>query len=83
MNRYNELKKKVLSLFAATPGEWLGPNEAAEKLDFFPARSAWSYFKRLWRFGLLERRWSGRGTLEYRITELGMSRLCWIRSQRR
>jgi hypothetical protein len=81
MNRYNELKLQVLSLFAATQGEWLGPNEAAEKLDFFPARSAWTYFKRLWSFGLLERRSRGRGTLEYRISELGRSRLRWLRSQ--
>src|SRR5216684_2855986 len=48
MNRYNELKLQVLGLFASTQGEWLGPNEAAEKLDFFPARSAWTYLKRLW-----------------------------------
>jgi hypothetical protein len=52
MNRYNELKLQVLTLFASTQDEWLGPNEAAEKLDFFPARSAWTYFKRLWSFGL-------------------------------
>jgi DNA-binding IclR family transcriptional regulator len=80
MNRYNELKLKVLSLFAATQ-EWLGPDEAAEKLNFFPARSAWTYLKRLWGFGLLERRSRGRGTLEYRISELGRSRLRWLRSQ--
>jgi IS30 family transposase len=82
MNRYNELKLKVLSLFAATPGEWLSPNEAAEELDFFPARSAWTYFKRLWGFSLLERRSRGRGTLEYRISELGRSRLRSLCSQR-
>src|ERR1700732_4924461 len=79
MNRYNELKLQVLSLFAATQGEWLGPNEAAERLDFSPARSAWTYFKRLWSFGLLERRSRGRGTLEYRISEQGRSRLRWLR----
>ena len=71
MNRYNGLKHQVLALFASTQGEWLESNEAAERLDFFPARSAWTYFKRLWSFGLLERRSSGRGTLEYRISELG------------
>lgn len=75
MNRYNELKLQALSLFAATQGEWLGPNEAAQRLNFSPARSAWTYFKRLWSFGLLERRSRGRGTLEYRITDLGRSRL--------
>jgi hypothetical protein len=46
MNRYDQLKLQVLTLFAATQGEWIGPNEAAEQLDFFPARSAWTYFKR-------------------------------------
>ena len=82
MNRYNKRKLQVLSLFDATQCEWLGPNEAAEKLDFFPARSAWTYFKRLWGFSLLERRFRGRGALEYRISELGRSRLRWLRSQR-
>jgi len=40
MNRYNELKLQVLSLFASTQSEWLGSNEAAARLNFFPARSA-------------------------------------------
>jgi hypothetical protein len=44
MNRYDELKLQVLSLFASTE-QWLAPNEAAEQLDFIPARSAWTYFK--------------------------------------
>jgi len=82
MNRYNELKLQVLSLFAANQGDWLGPEEAAERLDFIPTRAAWTYLKRLWTFGLLERRSRGRGTLEYRITELGRSRLRWLRSRR-
>jgi len=81
MNRYNELKLQVLSLLASTQGEWLGPDEAAERLYFVPARSAWTYFKRLWSFGLLERRSRGRGTLEYRISEAGLARLRWLRSQ--
>jgi hypothetical protein len=59
MNRYNELKLQVLSLFASERGAWLEPSEAAERLDFLPPRSAWTYFKRLWKFGLLERRSSG------------------------
>jgi hypothetical protein len=80
MNRYNELKLEVLSLFATTQ-EWLGPHEAATRLNFRPTRSAWTYFKRLWSFGLLERRSRGRGTLEYRITDLGRSRLRWLRSR--
>jgi hypothetical protein len=82
MNRYNKLKLKALLMFANAGREWLKPSEAAERLNFWPPRSAWSYFKRLWRFGLLERRSSGRGTLEYRISEGGAVRLRWLRSQR-
>lgn len=81
MNQYNELKLRVLSFFVTTD-EWLKPEEAAAKLNFLPARSAWTYFKRLWIFGLLERRSRGRGTLEYRISELGRARLRWLRSHR-
>jgi|SRR5215470_15815153 len=81
MNRYNELKLQVLSLFASTE-EWLGPNEAATRLNFRPTRSAWTYFKRLWNFGLLERRSRGRGTLEYRISDAGRARLRWLRRSR-
>jgi hypothetical protein len=60
MKSYNKLKLKVLSTFANESGEWLKPCEAAERLGFLPPRSAWSYFKRLWRFGLLERQSFGR-----------------------
>jgi hypothetical protein len=81
MDRYNKLKLRVLSPFAPTGGRWLGSSEAAERLDFFPPRSAWTYFKRLWRFGLLERRSLGKGTLEYRISQQGLAGLRWLCSQ--
>ena len=81
MNRYNKLKLEALSAFARANGEWLKPDLVAERLDFEPRRSAWTYFKRLWRFGLLERRSFGKGSLEYRITEGGKARLRWLRSQ--
>jgi hypothetical protein len=45
----------------------------------FHRRSAWTYFKRLWRFGSLERRFSGKGTLKYRISNGGAARLRWLR----
>jgi DNA-binding IclR family transcriptional regulator len=77
MDRYNELKLETLSILAR--GGWYTPYEVAERLDFYPRRSAWTYLKRLWRFGLLERRSSGRGTLEYRISDAGLARLRWLR----
>src|SRR3974390_487611 len=50
MNRYNELKMRVLSLFAATDGEWIGPYEAAEK-----PKTADKVIESLRRKGWLER----------------------------
>jgi DNA-binding IclR family transcriptional regulator len=81
MNRYNKLKLRALSAFARENGEWLKPGFVAERLDFLPRRSAWTYFKRLWRFGLLERCAWGKGTLKYRISEAGAARLRWLRSR--
>ena len=80
MSRYNKLKLRTL--FAFADGEWLGPNEVAQRVGFSPRRSTWTYLKRLWRFGLLERYFSGRGTLKYRISEGGSTRLKWLRSLR-
>jgi hypothetical protein len=54
MDRYNKLKRQTLSVFA--DADWLRPIDVAERLRFFPRRSAWSYLKRLWGFGLLDRR---------------------------
>jgi hypothetical protein len=81
MNRYNKLKLRALSVFERENGEWLNPKTAAERLNFSPRRSAWTYFKRLWKFGLLEKRSFGRGTLEYRISRGGTVRLRWLRSR--
>jgi hypothetical protein len=82
MHRYNELKLRTLSAFANANGEWLKPIEVAKRLDFRPYRSMWTYLSRLWRFGLLERRFFGKGTLKYRISEAGTARLDWIRSEK-
>ena len=53
MNRYNKLKIRTLNVFANAPGAWFRPKEVADRLDFVPRRAAWSYLKRLSRFGLL------------------------------
>jgi DNA-binding IclR family transcriptional regulator len=82
MNPYNSLKLQALSVFARANGEWLRPSLVAERLDFLPRRSAWTYLKRLWRFGLLEKRSFGKGTLQYKISDEGTARLKWLRSQR-
>jgi DNA-binding IclR family transcriptional regulator len=82
MNRYNKLKMRILAAFAESGGQWLKPEEIAKRVDFRPRRSAWTYLSRLRRFGLLERRFSGKGTLQYRISPSGAVPLRWLRSQR-
>jgi hypothetical protein len=67
MDRYNKLKRETLAVFAEA--NWMSPDEVAEDLNFLPQRSTWTYLKRLWRFGLLDRRSIGKGTLEYRILD--------------
>jgi hypothetical protein len=79
VNRYNKLKIRALEVFAFAPGAWFTPLEVAERLNFRPKRAAWSYLKRLWNFGLLERRSFERGTLQYKISQRGQSRLDWLR----
>jgi hypothetical protein len=81
MEAYNKLKFRTLSAIADRGGQWLKPYEIARNVDFVPHRSMWTYLKRLQRFGLLERRFSGRGTLEYRISTAGATRLRWLRSR--
>lgn len=78
MNRYNKLKIRTLKVFAFAPGAWFRPGEVANRLDFVPRRAAWTYLKRLWRFGLLERQKSGNGTLKYKLTKRGAARLRWL-----
>ena len=80
MKRYNKLKIRTLDVFAFAPGAWFKPAEVADRLNFVPRRSVWPYLKRLWRFRLLERHFTGAGTLRYKISERGLARLRWLRS---
>jgi DNA-binding IclR family transcriptional regulator len=82
MNRYNKLKIRTLNVFGFAPGTWFRPGEVAERLDFVPQRAVWTYLKRLWRFGLLERRSTGTGTLKYKLSEAGAARHRWLHSQK-
>jgi len=82
MNRHNKLKIRTLNIFAFAPGAWFRPGEVAERLDFVPRRAVWTYLKRLWRFGLLERRFADNGTLKYKLSESGAARLKWLDAHR-
>ena len=82
MDHYNKLKIRTLKEFAFAPGAWFTPGEVAERLDFVPRRALWTYLKRLWTFGLLERHTTGTGTLKYKLSEGGAARLRWLRSHK-
>jgi hypothetical protein len=82
MARYNKLKRKILSAFEESAGAWVRPREIAVQTNFQPRRSAWTYLKRLRRFGLLERRFFCKGTLQYRISNAGAARLQCLRTRK-
>ncbi len=71
---YNERKARTLALFAAHP-EGLRPQDYAWQIKKFPARAAYSYLARLWRWGLLLRR---DAPVTYRLSARGRDRLAWL-----
>ena len=79
MDRYSKLKVRTLKVFAFAPGTWFTPREVGESLNFIPKRAVWTYLKRLWKFGLLERDTSETGTLKYKLSEGGAARFAGCR----
>lgn len=90
MNRQNETEKKkigqfgwnkrklrTLEIFQEAFPEALRPEAYARRIGKFPARAAYSYLKRLERWGLLV---SLGKPIRYRITDKGRRRLAWLRS---
>ena len=74
---YNVLKLRALTAFESHG--WLSPPSWAVVARFTPARAAYSYLKRLYRWQLLERGFDQRGLLYYRLSERGANRLAWLR----
>ena len=77
---FNLLKIRTLESF-----ETFGPMDPptlAARIGFYPARSAYSYLLRLYRFGLLRRRHDDRGFVLYAISLKGRERLAWLRATR-
>jgi len=74
---FNDLKRETLALFEASP-EGLQPQAYARQIGKVPARAAYSYLKRAWRYGLLLRR---ERPVCYRISQRGRERLAWLRRQ--
>jgi hypothetical protein len=76
-SRYNKLKKHTLEIFERHGG-WLTPPEWAVLAGFYPVRAAYSYLKRLYSFGLLERKEDIGACVLYRLSERGRRRLFWL-----
>ena len=75
-------KREVLSVFDLA-GDFLTPDLVRAKLQTrLDRRSLYSYLLRLARQGLLERRQSRRGTLAYRLTERGRTRLRYFQQRK-
>ena len=75
-------KAEVLEIFEQSSG-FLTPDELRAKLRPTPdRRSVYSYVLRLARQGLLERRWAGRGSLAYRLSDRGRARLKYLQERR-
>ncbi len=74
----NSRKRITLAVFERYGG-WLSPAMVAGLTGFRPIRAAWSYLRRLNRWGLLYRRRGAGGLVLYRISAKGRERLAWLR----
>jgi hypothetical protein len=77
--KYNALKLRALTAFENR--DWLSPRSWAVAAGFTPARAAYSYLNRLYRWQLLERGFDQSGLSYYRLSERGADRLEWLRGK--
>lgn len=74
--QFNSLKIRALAAFQDRG--WIDPPTLAAITGLYPSRAAYSYAKRLWAFGLLQRRKDARGLLVYSLSPKGKQRLIWL-----
>jgi hypothetical protein len=75
---HNQRKLETLRIFQNVYPDWLRPEAYAWKIGKLPARAGYSYLKKLWGWGLLER---SEKPVRYRITQRGQRRLMWLQTQ--
>jgi hypothetical protein len=78
---FNLLKFRALEAFEINGP--MNPPVWAVHVGFYPARSAYTYLLRLYRFGLLQRRLDDGGLIVYSISRRGRERLEWLRTNYR
>lgn len=76
--KFNLLKLRALDAFEKHG--WMNPPVWAALVGFYPARAAYSYLLRLYRFGLLQRKKDASGLILYSLSRRGRERLAWLRS---
>ena len=74
---FNLLKIRALEAFENRG--LINPPVWAALVGFYPARAAYSYLLRLYRFGLLQRQMDPRGLILYTLSKRGRERLAWLR----
>jgi hypothetical protein len=75
---YNERKLRTLEVFAKAYPDSIRPEAYAWNLGKLPARAAYTYLVKLWRWGLLSRQGN---PVRYQITQRGRKRLAWLRRE--
>lgn len=78
---FNELKAKALAIFAVEGP--ISPPEWAVFAGFYAVRAAYTYLRRLHRWGLLLGFRDARGQLLYSLSLRGQRRLEWLRVKHR
>ena len=78
--KFNLLKLRALDAFEKRG--WINPPVWAALVGFYPARAAYTYLLRLYRFGLLQRKKDESGLILYSLSSRGAERLAWLRSPR-
>jgi len=81
-SKFNSLKRDALQVFARDGG-WLDVPTWSVRAGFYPVRAAYTYLRRLYGYGLLQRRRDARGRLVYRISACGRRRLAWLNTRRK
>ena len=75
---FNGRKRLTLAFLDRAFPYGVRADRIAWETRFSPKRAVYAHLNRLWRFGLLQRRWDAQGMLVYRITRQGRDRLAWL-----
>jgi hypothetical protein len=76
---YNKTKKRALEVLEDKT--WIDVPAFAHKVGIRPVRRTYTYLAHLEDLGLVTRAWDAHDKLHFQITDRGLERLQWLRSQ--